>query len=102
MAMSQMGPVLPVDVLTGSTPGAPQLRSSQEVEQAFDRLFLELMWQGAAAANEVSADDASPHGSMWDGFISTAMVTALSESGSLGLGRALVAQLESYGSLGSD
>jgi hypothetical protein len=92
MELSGVGTLLPVDALVGAA-SAPVIEPSrQAIERAFDQIFIKLLWQGAAGSEGLGWGSTGER-STWDGLISATMVSALSETGKLGLGQALYAQL---------
>ena len=95
MELSGVGAVLPVDALVGAA-SAPVIEPSQQaIERAFDQIFVKLLWEGAAGSEGLGWDSSAER-SAWGGLISATMVSALSETGSLGLGRVLYAQLNGW------
>lgn len=90
--MSGVGAVLPVDALVGAASDPLVEPSAEAIARAFDQIFVKLLWQGVAGTESLGWGSAAERSS-WEGLISTTMVSALSENASLGLGRALYAQL---------
>ncbi len=92
MEMSGVGTVLPVDALLGAASAPVIAPNAGAIQRAFDQIFAELLWEGTVRTAGIGWGSTTER-SAWDGLIFATMVSALSESGSLGLGRALYMQL---------